>query len=110
MAKWKEHNFDLKYIGNADQIPLTFDIVTNSTVAEKGVKSVPLLSTGHEKDRFTVMLTCLGDGTKLPPYVVFKWKTLPKNWNFPKEVVCQVPGKGMDGRSTRAGLVTDRLE
>ena len=94
MAKWKEHNFDLKYIGNADQTPLTFDIVTNSTVAEKGVKSVPLLSTGHEKDRFTVMLTCLGDGTKLPPYVVFKRKTLPKNWTFSKEVVVRCQAKG----------------
>lgn len=94
MAKRKEHDFDLKYIGNADQTPLTFDIVTNSTVAEKGVKSVPLLSTGHEKDRFTVMLTCLGDGTKLPPYVVFKRKTLPKNLNFPKEVVVRCQAKG----------------
>ena len=74
LAKRKEHDFDLKCIGNADQTPLTFDIVTNSTVSEKGVKSVPILSTGHDKDRFTVMLACLGDGTKLSPYVVFKQK------------------------------------
>ena len=72
LAKRKEHDFHLKYIGNVDQTPLTFDIVTNSTISEKGVKSVPTLSTGHDKDRFTVMLACLGDGTKLPPYVVFK--------------------------------------
>lgn len=31
---------------------------------------------GHEKDRFTVMLGCTADGGKLPPYVVFKRKTL----------------------------------
>ena len=93
MARRKEHEFDLKYIGNADQTPLTFDIVTNRTVSEKGVKSVPISSTGHDKDWFTVMLACLGDGTKLPPYVVFKRKTLPKNLNFPKEVVrCQAKG------------------
>ena len=94
LAKRKEHDFDLKYIGNADQTPLTFDIVTNSTVSVKGVKSVPILSTGHDKDRFTVMLACLGDGTKLPPYVVFKRKTLPKNLNFPKEVVVRCQAKG----------------
>ena len=94
LAKRKEHDFDLKYIGNADQTPLTFDIVTNSTVSAKGVKSVPILSTGHDKDRFTVMLACLGDGTKLPPYVVFKRKTLPKNLNFPKEVVVRCQAKG----------------
>ena len=74
LAKRKEHDFDLKYAGNADQTPFMFDIVTNSKESEsvKGVKSVPILSTGHDKDRFTVMLACLGDGTKLLPYVVFK--------------------------------------
>ena len=97
--------FELKYIGNADQTPLTFDIVTNSTVSEKGVKSVSILTTGHEKDRFTVMLACLGDGTKLPPYVIFKRKTLPKNANFPKEVIVRCQEKGwMD-----QGLVQDWL-
>ena len=85
LAKRKEHDFDLKYIGNADQTPLTFDIVTNSTISENGVKSVPIMSTGHDKDRFTMMLACFGDGTKLPLYVVFKRKTLPKNLNFPKD-------------------------
>lgn len=90
----KEHDFDLKCIGNADQTPLTFDIVTNSTVSDRGVKSVPIVSTGHDEDRFTVMLACLSNGTELPPYVVFKWKTLPKNLNFPKEVVVRCQAKG----------------
>lgn len=76
LAKRKEHDFDLKYIGNADQTLLTFDIVTNSTVSDRGAKSVPIVSSGHDKERFTVMLACLGDGTKLPLYVVFKRKTL----------------------------------
>ena len=94
LAKRKEHDFDLKYIGNADQTTLMFDIVMNSTVSDRGVKSVPIVSTGHDKDRFTVMLACLGDGTKLPLYVVFKWKTLPKNLNFPKEVIVRCQAKG----------------
>ena len=91
IAQRKKHDFELKYIGNVDQTPLTFDIATSSTVSEKGVKSVSILTTGHEKDRFTVMLACLGDGTKLPPYVVLKRKTLPKKVNFPKGVIvrCQ---------------------
>lgn len=105
IAQRKKHDFELKHIGNADQTPLTFDIVTNSTVSEKGVKSVSILTTGHEKDRFTVMLACLGDGTKLPPYVVFKRKTLPKNVNFPKGVIVRCQEKGwMD-----QGLVQDWL-
>ena len=60
IGKRNQHDFELRHIGNADQTPLTFDIVTNSTVEEKGVKIVPVLTTGHEEDRFTVMLACLG--------------------------------------------------
>lgn len=51
------------------------------------------------------MLACLGDGTKLLPYVVFKRKTLPKNVNFPKGVIVRCQEKGwMD-----QGLVQDWL-
>ena len=38
IAQRKKHDFELKYIGNADQTSLTFDIVTNSTVSEKRSK------------------------------------------------------------------------
>ena len=94
IAKRKQHNFELSQIGNADQTPLTFDVVTNSTIAEKGVKSVPMVTTGHDKDRFTVMLACRGDGSKLPPYVVFKRKTLPKKMVFPPGVIVRCQEKG----------------
>jgi len=53
------------------------------------------------------MRACLGDGSKLPPYAVFKRKTLPKNINFPKEVVVRCQAKGLDRRNSRAGLVTE---
>lgn len=91
ISKRKQHNFELRHIGNADQTPLTFDIVTNSTITEKGIKSVPIITTGHDKDRFTVMFACLGDGMKLPPYVVLKCKTLSKKMVFPPGLVvrCQ---------------------
>lgn len=94
IAKRKQHNYELRYIGNADQTPMTFDIVSNSTVDKKGSKTVSILTTGHEKDRFTVMLACLGDGTKLPPYVVFKRKTLPKKITFPNGVIVRCQEKG----------------
>ena len=94
IGKRKQHDFELGHIGNADQTPLTFDIVTNSTVEEKGIKSVPVLTTRHDKDRFTVMLACLGDRTKLPPYVVFKWKTLWKKMTFPHGLVVRCQEKG----------------
>lgn len=54
-----------------DETAVWFDMVGESTVAAKGTKSVPLKSTGHEKLRFTVILTANGAGAKLKPYVVF---------------------------------------
>ena len=38
---------------------------------------------GHEKDPFAVMLACLVNGANLPPYVVFKWKIVPKDLVLP---------------------------
>ena len=35
-------------------------------------------TTGAEKQRCTVMLAVTVDGGKLPPYVIFKRKTLPR--------------------------------
>ena len=51
-----------------------FDMLSNSTVEKTGAKSVPIRSTGHEKDHFTVVLTAKADGTKLKPFIVFKGK------------------------------------
>lgn len=40
-------------------------------------------TTGTEKQRFTVMLAIMADGSKLPPYVMFeggRMGKLTKNW------------------------------
>lgn len=90
----KEHWYDLRHIGNADQTPLCFDLPYRYTINEKGAKSVTVRTTGHEKSRFTVMLGCTADGGKLPPYLVFKRKTMPKNMVFPSGVHIRVHPKG----------------
>ena len=36
-------------------------------------------TTGHEKDKVTVMLGALGDGTRLPPLIIFKGVRPPKD-------------------------------
>lgn len=59
----------------------------------KGETTVTVMTTGHEKDRFTIMLCCTADGRKLPPYIVLKRKTMPKV-TFPKGVIIRVQSKG----------------
>ena len=55
-------------------------------------------TTGHEKRRFTVVLACMADGTKLRPVVIFKHKTQPKNAKFVPSVIVQAHTRGwMDG-------------
>ena len=54
---------------------------------------VLIKTTGHEKDHHTVVLACLADGTKLPPVVIFKRKTMPKD-PIPRGVIVRVHQKG----------------
>ena len=44
----------------------------------KGAKTIMINTSGNEKTRSTVVLACCADGTKLPPVLIFKRKTLPK--------------------------------
>uniref|UniRef100_A0A671XB87 HTH CENPB-type domain-containing protein n=1 Tax=Sparus aurata TaxID=8175 RepID=A0A671XB87_SPAAU len=55
----KKHEYPLDQMRNAVQTPVFFDMPTSSHV--------------------TVMLTCLADGTKLPPYMILKQKILPRD-------------------------------
>lgn len=82
----QEHNYLLGQIGNADQTPVYFDMPSRTTVTAKGAKDVRLLTTGNEHTRFTVMLCCTADGCKLPPYIVFRRKTIPKSEVFPRKL------------------------
>lgn len=93
LALRKSKHFQLGQIGNADQTPVYLDMPSAFTVHEKGARQVRVRSTGNEKTRVTVMLSCTADGRKLPPYVVFKRKTLPKD-NFPKNVLVRCQEKG----------------
>ncbi|CAM4731030.1 unnamed protein product [Leuciscus chuanchicus] len=65
-----------EHITNMDEVPLTFDIPVNRTVEKTGT-----------------ILACQANGQKLPPMVIFKRKTLPKE-NFPAGVVIKANPKG----------------
>uniref|UniRef100_A0A672HMK3 HTH CENPB-type domain-containing protein n=1 Tax=Salarias fasciatus TaxID=181472 RepID=A0A672HMK3_SALFA len=89
----KKHHYPLDQMGNADQTPVYFDMPSHVTVEKKGKKSVLVKSTGNEKSRITVTLTCLADGTKLPPYVVLRRKTIPKE-PMPPGIIVRAQEKG----------------
>jgi hypothetical protein len=74
----QKHDYLLGQIGNADEIPVFFDMPANTTVDTKFSKSVLVKTTGHEKLRITMMLSVLADGRKLIPFVILKRKNLPK--------------------------------
>jgi hypothetical protein len=88
------HNkYQLKYIGNMDETPLWFDLPINTTINQKGAKTVSIRTTGHERSSFTVILACMADGTKLPAVCIFKLKNIPKE-NFPRGIYIRVNEKG----------------
>ena len=63
----KENQYSLSLIANMDETPLSFNLPNSTTIKQCGTKTVSILSTGHEKANFTVVLGCMADGTKLPP-------------------------------------------
>ena len=75
------------------EVPLTFDCPLTRTVTTKGESSVSIKTTGHEKTHFTCVLACTGSGEKLPPMLIFKRKTLPKE-KLPKGIVVRCNVKG----------------
>ena len=80
-------------IGNMDENPMFFDMRGIRTVDVKGASTVTVKTTGHDKTHFTVILVCMGDGTKLKPALAFKRKTMPKE-KLPAGVIVYIQEKG----------------
>ncbi|XP_046880826.1 uncharacterized protein LOC124470774 [Hypomesus transpacificus] len=87
-----EHNFPPSKVGNMDEVPMFFD--APQTVASVGEKSVKVTTTGLERTHFTAVLSCMADGTKLPPCIIFKRVTMPRE-KFPPGcfVMCNKEGR-----------------
>ena len=96
--------FEIGQLGNVDEVPLTFDVPLIKTVDVKGAKAVMIKTSGNEKMWYTVVLACCADGTKLPPLLIFKRKTLPKDV-IPHGIYVHVHSKGwMDGEGMKLWL------
>jgi hypothetical protein len=62
------NQYALGSMGNMNETPLWLDMPGETTVPHTGVRSVPVRTTGHEKNQFTVVLSAMADGRKLKPY------------------------------------------
>jgi hypothetical protein len=89
----RKHDYLLGQMGIADETPVFFDMLANTTVDTKSSKSVLVKITGHEKLRITVMLSILTDGRKLTPFVILKRKNLPKE-KLPTGIIFKYNEKG----------------
>lgn len=75
---WKQDNLELSQRGNMGEVPLTFDVPSNKTVETRDAQTVSIKTSGHEKRHYTLDLSCCTVGTNLPPFLIFKSKSLPK--------------------------------
>ena len=97
-----------------DGTPMYFDLPANKTIDFEGVKSVKVTTTGHEKLRYTVLLTAgvhrvaEGEyrGFRLPPVVIFKNLVKPPKGNFPPGMVV-LGSKG--GSMTQSFMLSDYI-
>jgi len=85
--------FEIGQLGNMDEVPLMFDVPSNKTVEVKGTKTIMIKTSGNEKMHYTVVLACCAAGIKLPPLLIFKRKTLPKDV-IPYGIYAHVHSKG----------------
>ncbi|XP_068112898.1 uncharacterized protein [Hyperolius riggenbachi] len=101
----KLYNYDLGDIGNMDETAMTFDLPSKRIVASLRDKSGFLRATGNEKNHFTVVLSCLANGIKLRPVIIFKRENLPKKAKFPPRITVRAHLKGwMDEQGTKKWL------
>ena len=82
----KKKHYDLHQIGNMDETPMNFDMPHTRTVHTSGKKTVLIKTTGNEKS----LHSRIG---KLPPMIIFKRKTMPKE-EIPSGVSVHVHEKG----------------
>jgi hypothetical protein len=68
------HGLDLRNFVNMDQTAVWFEMKSSTTVDTVGARTVSVRDSGSGTKRCTVCLAVAADGTKLPPFVIFKGK------------------------------------
>ena len=87
----QRRNYPLSMIGNMDRDTGVqrhrYTVPGNYTLERKGIKSITMASTGHEKEKLTDMLAAMADGTKFLPMVILKGVRRPHDIYIPAGIV-----------------------
>ena len=85
----EDSDYPLEYVCNMDETPVFLTWFQAKQLTRKG-KSIRVRTTASEKNRITAILCCTAAGKLLPPFIIFKGKTLRtlKNVKVPEGVVC----------------------
>ena len=86
-----KNNYPADMMFAMDETACWMDMPSSTTLQEKGSKDVPIRTTGHEKDRFTVCLTAKPSGKKLKPLIVFKGKRMDKSLQNMRGAILNFP-------------------
>ena len=70
----KEETYQLSNIFNMDEVPIYLASYGNYTWTRKGDQNVDVSMELNPKDRISCILTICSNGSKLPPYCIFKGK------------------------------------
>ena len=90
----KLRNYPISNIGNMDKTAVYFGMPGNSTLHHNGEKTVIIRTTGHEKDKVTIVLAAMANGRKLPPVVILKGKREPPACDIPRGVLVRMSPNG----------------
>jgi hypothetical protein len=55
-----------------DETPFYVDSIPRTTLEEVGTKQIYIVTTGHEKERISVVITCTASGIMLPTIAILK--------------------------------------
>jgi len=88
-----EHNYPLSLIKNMNKTLMAFNLPNNTIIKQFNIKTISILTTKHKHSNFTIILTCIANGIKLLPVIIFKLKRVPRE-EFPDGVIIRVNPEG----------------
>lgn len=68
----KKYKFEAQNILNCDETSVCLNNPSNKTIVKQGTKTINCKTLERDKMRITVLLTIIGDGKFLPPFIIFK--------------------------------------